>query len=86
MNLPDSAISFLGAFRGLLSDAEGRDLRGIYGDEDASMPMVHCYCFTREAELDKAEIDIRQVSLSSPHDPRNLGVVIEACLFAACRR
>ncbi|KAI0348300.1 hypothetical protein BDW22DRAFT_1319282 [Trametopsis cervina] len=61
MNLPDSAITFLGAFRGLLTsaNANGRDLSGVY-DEDSSMPMVHCYCFSREAELDKAEVDIRQ--------------------------
>jgi tRNA G37 N-methylase Trm5 len=58
MNLPDSAIQFLDAFRGLLIDAEGRDLSGIYEE----MPMVHCHCFTRELELDKAEQDIRQVS------------------------
>lgn len=62
MNLPDSAITFLGAFRGMMTAAnvQGRDLSGEY---DAShMPMVHCYCFTREAEPDRAEIDIRQVS------------------------
>ena len=58
MNLPDSAIQFLDAFRGLLCDAEGRDLSGIYKE----MPMVHCHCFTRELEPEKAELDIRQVS------------------------
>ena len=59
MNLPDTAILFLGAFRGLLSPANvgGRDLSGLYTE----MPMVHCYCFTREFELDKAAADIRQV-------------------------
>ncbi|KIM47474.1 hypothetical protein M413DRAFT_15695 [Hebeloma cylindrosporum] len=56
MNLPDSAIQFLDAFRGLLNDHEGRDLAGIYGE----MPMVHCHCFTRELEPEKAELDIRQ--------------------------
>ncbi|GJE89666.1 Met-10 like-protein-domain-containing protein [Phanerochaete sordida] len=57
MNLPDTAILFLGAFRGLLSPANvgGRDLSGLYTE----MPMVHCYCFTREAELEKAAADIR---------------------------
>lgn len=67
MNLPDSAITFLGAFRGLLSPSNvgGRDLSGAYPAEDSSMPMVHCYCFTREAEPDKAEVDIRQVSFIS---------------------
>jgi tRNA (guanine37-N1)-methyltransferase len=63
MNLPDSAITFLGAFRGLLSSASsgGRDLNGVYS-EDSSMPIVHCYCFSREAEPALAEKDIRQVS------------------------
>lgn len=57
MNLPDSAILFLGAFRGVLSPANvgGRDLSGIY----AQMPMVHCYCFTRDPS--SAEVDIREV-------------------------
>lgn len=57
MNLPDSAILFLGAFRGILSPANvgQRDLSGIYAD----MPMVHCYCFTRDPE--HAEVDIREV-------------------------
>ena len=61
MNLPDSAITFLDAFRGVLSPQNmgGRDLSGIYGSSD--LPTVHCYCFTRELELEKAEKDIRQV-------------------------
>ncbi|KDQ63114.1 hypothetical protein JAAARDRAFT_53342 [Jaapia argillacea MUCL 33604] len=59
MNLPDSAIEFLDAFRGILSSAsvpEGRDLAVVY----KSMPMIHCHCFTRELEFEKAEADIRQ--------------------------
>lgn len=62
MNLPDTAILFLGAFRGLLSPAnvDGRDLSGLYTE----MPMVHCYCFTREAEIEKAAADIRAVRAS----------------------
>jgi tRNA (guanine37-N1)-methyltransferase len=60
MNLPDSAVQFLDAFRGLLNDAEGRNLSDIYEE----MPMVHCHCFTRELEPEKAEIDIRQVNRS----------------------
>ena len=58
MNLPDSAIQFLDAFRGILRDPtlrEGYEL----------MPMVHCHCFTRELEPDKAEADIRTVSASA---------------------
>ncbi|KAF9567773.1 hypothetical protein CPC08DRAFT_626229 [Agrocybe pediades] len=55
MNLPDSALTFLDAFRGILVDNE-RDLSGIYKE----MPMVHCHCFTRELDPAKAEQDIRQ--------------------------
>jgi len=54
MNLPDSAIQFLDAFRGILASD---DLRQVYD----VMPMVHCYCFTRELEPSKAEADIRHV-------------------------
>jgi len=63
MNLPDSAITFLDAFRGILSsESLGReDISEIYN----VMPMVHCYCFTRELEFDKAEVDIRKVRLFS---------------------
>ncbi|OBZ79887.1 tRNA (guanine(37)-N1)-methyltransferase [Grifola frondosa] len=60
MNLPDTAILFLDAFRGVLSpdNAGDRDLCGVY--DRSSLPMIHCYCFTRELEPDKAETDIRQ--------------------------
>lgn len=54
MNLPDSAITFLDAFRGLFT--ADQDLANEYNE----MPQIHCYCFTRELELDKAELDIRQ--------------------------
>ncbi|EIW63983.1 guanine-N-1-methyltransferase [Trametes versicolor FP-101664 SS1] len=60
MNLPDTAILFLDAFRGVLSPANAgeRDLSGLYAE--GSMPMIHCHCFTRELEPEKAEVDIRQ--------------------------
>ncbi|KAM5536047.1 hypothetical protein V8D89_010305 [Ganoderma adspersum] len=60
MNLPDTAILFLDAFRGVLSRANtgGRDLSGRY--DESSMPMVHTHCFTRELEPEKAVVDIRQ--------------------------
>lgn len=57
MNLPDSAIEFLDAFRGIIPESDPK-LRESYTD----MPMVHCHCFTREVEQDKAEADIRRVS------------------------
>ena len=56
MNLPDSAIEFLDAFRGILAEPE---LREAY---KGRMPMVHCHCFTREVENQtRAERDITQV-------------------------
>ncbi|KAF8910145.1 Met-10+ like-protein-domain-containing protein [Gymnopilus junonius] len=56
MNLPDSAIQFLDAFHGILTDNGERDLSGTYND----MPIIHCHCFTRELDPEKAERDIRQ--------------------------
>ncbi|KAI0756468.1 guanine-N-1-methyltransferase [Daedaleopsis nitida] len=60
MNLPDTAILFLDAFRGVCSRANAgeRDLSGVY--DESSMPMIHTHCFTRELEPDKAHADIRQ--------------------------
>jgi tRNA (guanine37-N1)-methyltransferase len=57
MNLPDSAIEFLDAFRGVLA-AEHKPLY-------ERLPLIHCYCFTRELELEPAERDIRQVRFPS---------------------
>lgn len=59
MNLPDTAILFLDAFRGILAPDEGHDLTSTY----EVMPMVHCHCFTRELETQKAEAGIRQVRI-----------------------
>ncbi|KAG6837325.1 hypothetical protein H0H93_011420 [Arthromyces matolae] len=56
MNLPDTAITFLDAFRGVLAQEELSGLREAYD----VMPMIHCHCFTRELEQQKAEADIRQ--------------------------
>ncbi|KAI5120836.1 hypothetical protein M0805_007023 [Coniferiporia weirii] len=55
MNLPDTAIEFLDAFRGVLK-ATDRELSGLY----ETMPMIHCHCFTRFLELGDAEADIRK--------------------------
>lgn len=60
MNLPDSAIEFLDAFRGALA---GTGIREVY---EGRMPMIHCHCFTRETEdQTRAERDIKQVSVPS---------------------
>ncbi|KAJ7170157.1 Met-10+ like-protein-domain-containing protein [Mycena filopes] len=54
MNLPDSAIEFLDAFRGILSNIDKQDVESLY----SSMPMIHCHCFTREIEPHNARVDI----------------------------
>ena len=56
MNLPDTAIEFLDAFRGVMS--VGADpFRNLY----EKLPMVHCYCFTRFLDPHEANADIKQV-------------------------
>ncbi|RXK36595.1 hypothetical protein M231_06136 [Tremella mesenterica] len=61
MNLPDSALEFLDAYRGcyhpLLSIPEFTERYGSQGDS-CPMPLIHVYCFTREMERDGAERDI----------------------------
>ncbi|KAJ7675332.1 Met-10+ like-protein-domain-containing protein [Mycena rosella] len=54
MNLPDSAIEFLDAFRGIFSHLNKEDADRIY----TTMPMIHCHCFTREIEPENAKMDI----------------------------
>ncbi|KAI0937027.1 hypothetical protein AcW1_001105 [Taiwanofungus camphoratus] len=79
MNLPESAVEFLDAFRGVLSpqNVGMRNLSGIY-DAD-SLPMVHCYCFTRELEPEKAEADIRQRVEQRLGHPLGQEVLIHMC-------
>ncbi len=60
MNLPATAIEFLDAFSGAF-----QDLRNVEGAKalytPGTMPTVHCHCFTRELEREKAIEDIREV-------------------------
>jgi tRNA (guanine37-N1)-methyltransferase len=72
MNLPDSAIQFLDVFRGILAPGGTDDFRHIYD----VMPMVHCYCFTRELETIKAEADIRSVCILQSYL-----IYAETCFF-----
>lgn len=60
MNLPGAALEFLDAFRGCLSPI--KDELG-FETEYAEMPFVHCHCFTRELDPDKAKLDIQTVRL-----------------------
>ncbi|KAJ6621148.1 S-adenosyl-L-methionine-dependent methyltransferase [Mycena sp. CBHHK59/15] len=54
MNLPDSAITFLDAFRGLFASLDAEEVHKIYH----TMPMIHCHCFTRETEPEGAKADV----------------------------
>lgn len=68
MNLPNSAIEFLDAYRGLY-----RALYEVPGAREAveaagpgKLPMVHCYCFTKDME--HAEEDILAVRFPPAED------------------
>ncbi|KAL1737244.1 Met-10+ like-protein-domain-containing protein [Schizophyllum commune] len=55
MNLPESAIEFLDAFRGLYADDPRYNIDGLEGTHGGKpdalpMPMIHVHCFTREPE------------------------------------
>lgn len=59
MNLPSTALEFLDAFRGCLSPIKDEpEFEEVY----STMPLVHCHCFTRELDEEKAKTDIQQVS------------------------
>lgn len=67
MNLPALAIEFLDAFRGLyrplyaLPNGEGQAARAaVQAAGDGALPLVHCYCFTKD--MDDQEGDILRVS------------------------
>ncbi|KAL1928141.1 hypothetical protein VTP01DRAFT_3057 [Rhizomucor pusillus] len=46
MNLPDTALEFLDAFRGVYRDHKNR----YDATPSAKLPMIHCHCFTKSPE------------------------------------
>jgi tRNA (guanine37-N1)-methyltransferase len=66
MNLPDSALTFLSSFPSSFTPLlSNESFNTAYPSrEDVPMPLIHCYCFTREMEYETAEKDVLQVSLS----------------------
>ncbi|KAK7465472.1 tRNA(m(1)G37)methyltransferase [Stygiomarasmius scandens] len=70
MNLPDTAILFLDAFKGVITSQEMKDAY------EGKMPLVHCHCFTRELEQHNAEVDIRKrVEEKLGHAPKECNIM-----------
>ena len=67
MNLPASALTFLDAFRGLyrpLYEKIGEEAAKKAIAEAGGLPIVHCYCFTKEIEGAEEDIcQVRQIAL-----------------------
>jgi hypothetical protein len=77
MNLPDSAIEFLGSFKGSFNSISSEsNFSSVY----AEMPMVHCYCFTREEEPGLAEKDIQSVG----SELLLFATLANSTIFSAC--
>jgi hypothetical protein len=87
MNLPASALTFLDAFRGLyrpLYEKIGEEAAKKAIAEAGGLPIVHCYCFTKEIE--GAEEDICQVRRSADFLRPSLTHSAYSCSLAACNR
>ncbi|THV07459.1 hypothetical protein K435DRAFT_741765 [Dendrothele bispora CBS 962.96] len=70
MNLPDTAILFLDAFKDVITSQEVKDAY------EGKMPLVHCHCFTRELEQISAEVDIKKrVEEKLGHTPEEYSIV-----------
>ena len=65
MNLPDSALTFLSSFPSSFTPLlSNESFKTAYPSlSDVPMPLIHCYCFTREMEYETAEKDVLQVSI-----------------------
>ncbi|KAI8335706.1 guanine(37)-N1-methyltransferase [Chlamydoabsidia padenii] len=66
MNLPDTAIEFLDAFRGLY-----RGKKQLYDSLDPApkLPMVHCHCFTKSDQPDQDIAKRVERAIGSHYDP-----------------
>jgi tRNA (guanine37-N1)-methyltransferase len=84
MNLPDSALTFLDAYRGAYNALASAAKADGYDPKTAKMPMVHVHCFTREMERPGAEKDICQVSSRRPL-PCHLEIWLRADLSESFR-
>jgi tRNA (guanine37-N1)-methyltransferase len=61
MNLPDSAIEFLGSFRGIYAMLTSEEKEMLREDGEIKMPLVHCYCFSFTTEVQDPKNDIPEV-------------------------
>ncbi|KAM0793030.1 hypothetical protein ACM66B_000521 [Microbotryomycetes sp. NB124-2] len=77
MNLPASAIEFLDAFRGLyvpLYEMDPLSKQVVEERGQDKLPMVHCYCFTKDVEHAEQDICERASrSLGLPVTPQTPG-------------
>jgi tRNA (guanine37-N1)-methyltransferase len=63
MNLPGTALEFLDALKGCLAPIKGEP---GFDNEYTTMPIIHCHCFTRELDPDKAQQDMLNVRPQPP--------------------
>jgi tRNA (guanine37-N1)-methyltransferase len=86
MNLPGSAIDFLDAYRGLYVPLKDRPgfMEELGGEKVDNMPLIHCYCFTKDVE--NAEKDICQVGYRSLFSPCICNIVLTVTVFCSERQ
>ncbi|CAO3617289.1 unnamed protein product [Cunninghamella blakesleeana] len=67
MNLPETAIEFLDAFRGLYLDQ--KPLYDSLLSSPPKLPLVHCHCFTKSEDPAKDIAQRVEAAIGSPYDP-----------------